>query len=265
MKANILDLNGKKGKEIVLPNCFSEKIREDLVAKVLEVKKVRQPYGPSPVAGKQNSASGNIQHTRSVWKTMQGKGISRVPRKTMSRRGTQFNWVGAEIPNARGGRRAHPPKVDSMINTKKINKKELSLAFRSALSATTNDKLVTERYERLNDKKISSLPLIVEQKILSLKTKELILSLKKILGSDLFEVALREKKIRSGKGKSRGRKYKSNAGLLFVIGEKEKLRTGLIEVKNTKNLNITDLARGGLGRLTVYTEDAIKEIGEKNK
>ena len=76
----------------------------------------------------------------------------------------------------------------------------------------------------------------------------------------MFEVALREKKIRSGKGKSRGRKYKSNAGLLFVIGEKEKLRTGLIEVKNTKNLNITDLARGGLGRLTVYTEDAIKEI-----
>jgi large subunit ribosomal protein L4e len=265
MKSKILDINGKEKGAIELPSFFSEKVREDIVAKVLEVEKVKQPYSPSPVAGKQKSASGNIQHTRSVWKTMQGKGISRVPRKIMSRRGSQFNWVGAEIPNARGGRRAHPPKVESMINTKKINKKELRAALISALSATGNEKLVSLRYERLNDKKLSGLPLIIEQKILSLKTKELIESLKKVLGNDLFEVSIKKKTIRAGIGKLRGRKYKKNAGLLLVVGEKENIKTNIIEVKKAKGLNVTDLANGGVGRLTMYTEQAIKELGEKIK
>jgi large subunit ribosomal protein L4e len=265
MKSKILDINGKEKGSIELPRFFSEFVREDIVAKVLEAKKMKQPYSPSPVAGKQNSASGNIQHTRNVWKTMQGKGISRVPRKIMSRRGSQFNWVGAEIPNARGGRRAHPPKIESMINTKKINKRELEMALKSALSATANEKIVSEKYERLNGKKLSGLPFVVEPKLLSLKIKELVLSLEKILGKELFEVALKKRKVRSGIGKLRGRKYKKNAGLLLVIGEKEKLKTNVIDVKMVKNLNVTDLAAGGLGRLTLYTEQAVKELGERIK
>ncbi|VVB83206.1 50S ribosomal protein L4 [uncultured archaeon] len=263
MKTKILDINGKEKGSIELPKFFSQAVREDIVAKVLEAVKVKQPYSPSPVAGKQNSASGNIQHTRNVWKTMQGKGISRVPRKIMSRRGSQFNWVGAEIPNARGGRRAHPPKVDSMINTKKINKREMEAALKSALSATANEKMVSAKYETLNGKKISELPIVLESKILSLKTKELISSLKKILGEDLFEIALKKKKVRSGKGKGRGRKYKRTAGILFVIGNSEKTKNGIVDVKNVKGLNVTDLAEGGVGRLTIYTEEAIKNLGER--
>lgn len=265
MKTNILDINGKKTKEITLPNFFSEKIREDIVAKVLEAQKIRHPYAPSPVGGKQHAASGKIQHVRHVWKTMQGKGISRVPRKIMSRRGSQFNWVGAEIPNAVGGRRAHPPKIVSMINTKKINKKEMEIALKSALSSTANEKAVAKKYKRLNDKKISGLPLVVESKILSLKTKELISSLKKILGEVLFEVSLKRRDIRSGVGKLRGRRHKKNAGLLLVIGNDEKLKTNIIDVQNAKGLNVTDLAEGGIGRITMYTEEAIKNLQEKIK
>ncbi len=265
MKSEILDINGKKTKEISLPEFFSAPVREDIIAKVLETKKTKQPYGPSPVAGKQNSASGNIQHTRNVWKTMQGKGISKVPRKIMSRRGSQFNWIGAEIPNARGGRRAHPPKVDSMINTSKINKKEMEMAIKSALSATANEKIVSKKYDRLNGKKITGLPLVIEQKIISLKTKDLLASMKKILGEDLFEVAVRKKKVRAGIGKLRGRRYKRNAGLLLVTGEKEKIKTNLVDVRNAKKLNVTDLANGGAGRLTMYTEEAINELKERLK
>ena len=44
-KANLLNIEGKKLKEIELPKCFDVKIREDIVAKVLETKKTRQPYG----------------------------------------------------------------------------------------------------------------------------------------------------------------------------------------------------------------------------
>ena len=146
-----------------------------------------------------------------------------------------------------------------------VNKKELKIALISAISATANEREVVNRYERLSNKKVGNLPLIVESKLTSLKAKELILSLKKILGEKLFELALKKKTVRAGKGKLRGRKYKSNAGLLFVIGEKEKLKTNAFEIKNVNNLGVTDLAKGGAGRLTLYTEQAIKELGEKLK
>jgi len=263
MKTHILDITGKKTKEITLPNCFSKEIREDIVAKVLETKKTKQPYSPSPVAGKQHSASGIVQHRRHVWKTHYGQGVSRIPRKIMSKKGSRFNWVGAEISSTVGGRRAHPPKTISMIQDKKINKKELKIALESAISATANIKKISERYERLKDAKIKEIPLVVETKLISLKTKAIISSIKKILGETLFELALKKKVIRSGKGKLRGRKYKTNAGLLLVTGKDEKLKTGSFDVINVKKLGVTDLASGGLGRLTLYTETAIKELANK--
>ena len=265
MKTKILDINGKEKASIDLPKCFSAEIRKDIVAKVLEAKKTMQPYAPSPVAGKQHSASGKIKHRRHVWKTHYGQGISRIPRMSVSRRGDRFNWIGAEISSTRGGRRAHPPKILSMINTKKINKKELKIALMSAISATANSKEIANRYATLKNKKISGVPFVVEEKLISLKTKELISSLKKILGKDLFELALQKKSVRAGKGKLRGRKYKSNVGLLLVTGEEEKLKTNAFEVVDVKSLGVTDLARGGVGRLTIYTEGAIKELGEKLK
>lgn len=265
MKAKILDINGKEKGKFDLPSCFSQEIRKDIIAKVLEVKKTKQPYAPSLVAGKQHSASGKLKHRRHVWKSQYGRGMSRVPRKVMTRRGSQFVFVGAEVSAMRGGRRAHPPKILSMINTKKINKKELKIALCSAISATANEKEVIEKYRRLKNKKIKELPLIVESKIISLKIKELISSLKKILGEQLFKLALQKKSVRSGKGKLRGRKYKKNAGLLVVVGKKEKLKTNAFDVIDIKSLGVSDLAKGGPGRLTLYTEEAIKELGEKLK
>ena len=265
MKANLLTIDGKEKSKIELPKCFSQKIRKDLVAKALETKKIKQPYSPSPVAGNQFSASGKLVHRRHVWKSQYGRGMSRIPRKQLSRKGTQFNWVGATSPNTRGGRRAHPPKIVSMINTRKINKKEMKLALISAISATADSTSLTNKYKRLKNKKIKNLPLIVEKKITDLKTKEFIESLKKILEEDLFELALQKKTIRSGKGKMRGRKYKKNAGLLLVIGGEEKIKIKLIDVVNVKKLGVNDLAKGEPGRLTIYTEGAIKDLGEKFK
>ena len=215
MKAKIFNINGKKTKEIELPGIFSQPVREDIVAKILESKKTRQPYAPSLVAGKQHAAS--------------------------------------------------PPKTIAMINISKINKKEMKIALASALSATTDRKIVASKYEKLTEKDIENLPLIVESKIVSLKTKEIISSLKKILGKKLFGIVSKKKKIRSGKGKLRGRKYKSNAGLLIVTGSNEKLKIKEIETKKVNNLSITDLAGGGLGRLTLYTENSIKEFAERLK
>jgi len=264
-KAKILTIDGKEKTKIDLPKCFSASVREDIIAKIIEVKKNKQPYGPSILAGNQYSASGKINHRRHVWKTSYGRGISRVPRKILSRKGSQFRWEGATIPSARGGRRAHPPKPISMINTLRINKKEMKIALISAISATANDRKLIQRYERLKDKKIEILPIITESKLTTLKTKDLIESLKKILGKDLFEVALKKKSVRAGVGKLRGRKYKSNAGMLLVVGNKEKIKASGFDSVRAENLSVTDLANGGTGRLTIYTEEAIKNLGEKLK
>jgi len=263
MKIKIYNSEGKHGKEIQLPEFFSANIREDIVAKVLESKKNTQPYGASSVAGRQHSAAGKVIHRRHVWRSGYGRGMSRIPRKIMTRRGSQTNWVGAEIPSVRGGRRAHPPKPISMINTKKINKKELKIALESALSATANKKYIESKYESLEDKNIGSLPLVVESKFHSLKAKELLSALKKMLGKEIFSISVKKKKIRGGKGSARGRKHKSNAGLLFVTGHKEKIKTNAFDNVEARNLGVLDLAKGGLGRITIYTEKAIEELEKK--
>ena len=265
MKTKIYTIDGTQGKEITLPNCFNEIVREDLIQKIIEAKKVWQPYAPSPVAGNQYSASGKLKHHRKVWKSQYGRGMSRIPRKQMSRRGSQFQWVGATVPTTRGGRRVHVPKVISMISLARINKKELKLALMSALSATVSAKWITKRYERLKDEKITTLPLIVESKLTELKSKEVLVGLKKILGEKLYDIAIQKKSIRKGIGKLRGRKYKSTAGMLLVIGNEEKLKITAFDVQKVNKLGINDLANGGVGRLTVYTEEAIKELGAKFK
>jgi large subunit ribosomal protein L4e len=261
MKAEVLDINGERVKEIDLPEFFSEKIREDIIYKVLEAKKIRQPYAPFYLAGNQASASGKIRHGRRKWKTAYGHGISRVPRKIMWRRGTQFYWIGATISGARKGRQAHPPKVLSMLNRNKVNKKEMKLALKTALSATASKERLEKKYSTLK-KFEKKLPIIVESKITSLKTKEFFGSLRKIL-DNAYVIAIQKKTVRAGKGKRRGRKYKMNAGLLLIVGKAEKIKVKGIEVANANNVGVNDLARGGLGRLVIYTENAIKELEKR--
>tara|TARA_Y100000034_G_scaffold136159_1_gene211161 strand:- start:1562 stop:2344 length:783 start_codon:yes stop_codon:yes gene_type:complete len=259
MKVQILDINGKKVKEITT-ELFEEPIREDIIFKVVEAEKLRQPYSPKYRSGMDISASGNVRHTRHAWKSDRGRGLSRIPRKKMWRRGTQFSWEGAIVPSTKGGRRAHPPKGN--VDLKKINKKELKKALLSALAYSSSEAEIKKKYSSLKDKKIEiQLPLIVEDKLLELKTKEFLSSLKKIL-KDLNNIAIQKKSVRAGKGKLRGRKYKKNAGLLLVIGKDEKKRMQGIDVIKADQLIVTDLAAGG-ARLTMFTEKAIKDLENK--
>jgi large subunit ribosomal protein L4e len=257
VKAKILDVKGKKKGEIDLPEMFSGKIREDIVVKLFESSKFIQPYSPDPKGGKKHSASGTISHKRHDWKGHYGRGIARVPRKTMWRRGTQFMWIGAEISSARGGRRAHPPK--GIGREKKINKKEVLIAMNSGFAATGKEKYVKDRYGRLKNIGFET-PVVIESKLDGVKTNEMLAMFKDIFGN-AYELVLKDKKVRSGKGKLRGRKYKSNAGLLLVKREDEGIKMKGIDVVNVNNVAIADLYP--LGRLTVYTEKAIKTLGGK--
>ena len=256
MKLHVLDTDGKKTKEITT-ELFEEPIREDLIFKVIEAEKTMQPYAPKQYAGMNSSASGKVQHKRHSWNTDRGKGMPRIPKKTMWRRGTQFSWIGAIIPSVRGGRRAHPPRVEMRI--KKINKKELKKVLLSTLSYVSNIEEVKKKYATLNNKKIDiKLPIVVDEKILKLKTKDFFISLSKILG-EFYSVSVQKKTVRPGKGKLRGRKYKQNAGALLVIGKDEIAKIQGIDVININELTIADLADGG-ARITMFTEKAIKDF-----
>jgi len=217
MKATLYSKDGTKKSQIDLPKLFEIRIREDIVAKYFEADKLIQPYSSFKEAGKRQSASGKISHKRHDWKGHYGRGISRVPRKTMWRRGTQFFWVGANAPGTVGGRRAHPPK--GIGKEKKINKKEVKLAMNSGFAATARPEYLAKRYASLD--KIENIPIIIDSP--PEKSKQLKAMLKSVL-KDNFHLTFKRKSVRAGKGKTRGRKYKSTAGVLMIISNDEKAK-----------------------------------------
>lgn len=259
MKTQLFSTEGKKLKDIELPKIFSSKIREDFLKRAYEAEKIWQPYSHNPMAGKRQSASGTISHKRHDWKGHYGKGMSRIPRKTMWRRGTQFYWVGAEISSARGGRRAHGPK--GSIPLKKINKKEYALALESAIASTANKEKILKRYSRIKEVK-NDLPIVIDSNFSELKTKNIDKSINSILG-DLKVISSKEKSIRAGKGKFRNRKYKKPARILIVTGNDEKLKARVLNQIKVMNLTVSDLYPAG--RVVIYTESAIKDLDKLKK
>jgi large subunit ribosomal protein L4e len=263
MKAKIKSIEGSNSGEIVLPEQFDEPVREDLIKRaVLAIQNNnRQPYGAKFGAGMRQH--GKLSRRRKAYKSSYGIGISRVPRKIMSRRGRRFNWVGAVAPGMVGGRRAHPPKAEKKWE-QKINKKERRKAIRSALSASVIKEMVEKRGHFVND-----YPLIVESKIEDVvKTKDAIAILIK-LGLEKELLRCSEKKIRAGKGKSRGRKYRKKKGPLMVVSKDCKLIKAAsnisgVDIVEVNYLNAELLAPGTApGRVTVYSDAAIKRIADE--
>ena len=163
MELKILSQTKTEVGKIKLPKQFDEEVRLDIIKKVfLAIQSTkRQPYGADPRAGKR--ASANLSRRRKRYRGSYGHGISRVPRKILSRSGTRFNWTGAIVPGTVGGRRAHPPKAEKIWD-KKINKKEKRKAIRSASAATLKKGLVAERGHKAPE----NYPFILEDKFESL-------------------------------------------------------------------------------------------------
>jgi len=247
MEAKVYDLNGNVVETIELPDAFTEEFRPDIIKRaVLAIQSHRrQPYGPNPLAG-----------TDYAWENWgPGYGYARVPRWKLGRRAVV-------VPQAVGGRKAHPPKVQKKW-AEKINKKEMKKALRSALAAVANEEIVRAR----NHVFVGELPKIVVDEFENLtKTKEVISVLKAIGVYSDVERAKETKRIRAGKGKMRGRRYKMKKSVLIVTGSKSlKAAKNLpgVDVVEARNLNVELLAPGGHpGRLTVFTKSAIGYLGE---
>lgn len=250
MKVNVYSIDGKVIEEIDLPPVFNEEYRPDLIKRaVISSQTARiQPWGTDPMAGKRTSAES--------WGS--GRGAAMVPR-------IKNGSKAAFIPMAIGGRRAHPPRPQKIYH-EKINIKERRFAIRSAIAATINSDLVKERGHKITN--ISQLPLVVNDEISSIKKTKETREIFKSLG--IFEDinrAKKGKKIRAGKGKLRGRKYKRTKGPLIVIAEDKGISLGArnhagVDVVTVNNLNAELLAPGTHpGRLTVFTKSAIEKLG----
>ncbi|MGV8151006.1 MAG: 50S ribosomal protein L4 [Candidatus Woesearchaeota archaeon] len=266
MKIPVIDKEKKEVKKKEMPKQFSEPIREDLIYKAVVTVQAnsRQPYGAYERAGMNVSAK--LSRRRKDWKGSYGHGMARTPRKSLSHRGTRFNWVGALAPNTRGGRRAHPPKAEREWG-KKLNIKERRKAICSALSATLMPEVVSARGHKLP----KDFPFILSNDVESInKTKDVMMLLKALgFKEDLDRTD--DKVKRAGKGKNRGRPYKIKKSVLFVVSKNCPLNKSAsnisgVDIVTPDHLNAELLAPGTKpGRLTLYTEGAVDTIAEMFK
>jgi large subunit ribosomal protein L4e len=264
MKLKILDNNAAEKGSKDLPAVFSEQIRPDIIKRAVEAiqANARQPYGADPMAGKRVSAQ--LSKRRRDYRGCYGHGISRVPRKIMSRNGTRMNWVAAFAPGTVGGRKAHPPKASKILG-KKINTKEKRKAIRSALAATLVKELVKTRGHEVPEK----YPFIITNDFENIsKTKDLNAAMSK-LGLDKELERSAEKTYRAGVARLRGRKYRKRKGPLFVVSKKCALQNAAgniagVDTALVNELNAEMLAPGCVpGRLTIFTEAALERLDKE--
>ncbi|MCK4327801.1 MAG: 50S ribosomal protein L4 [Candidatus Diapherotrites archaeon] len=260
MKAHIYSVDGKKGREIELPAVFGEEYRPEVIKRAVLSRQSRalQKKGSDVLAGFRTTAE--YIGRRSAFRSGINVARARLPRTKPG--GGGLGRV-ARVPHAVGGRRAHPPKVEKVI-VKRVNKKEMALAIRSAIAATASKGLI-EAHGHATDG-VAELPLVLGDALEGLgKTKDAISALEKVgLGKDLARG--KKKKVRSGKGTRRGKKYKTRKSVLVVVAKGGRALKNVpgVDVMTVKAINVELLAPGAqAGRLTVYTESAIKELGEK--
>ena len=264
----VYDIDVEMGKKVSLPESFNTTVRSDLVKLAVASARAnrRQAYGSNAHVGKRKPMSG-MKHSVEWWG--KGRGVSRIMRRTGQRRG-------AQNPHTLGGRRAHGPKVEKDWS-RKLNRNERRLARNSALAATTDLEMVSNRGHRFADE-ISTLPFILGDysengKKIDIEAFNLSGGTRKVsaifealgLGDDLRR-ASNGRKIRAGKATMRGRVHKTPKSVLLVVANKDGLAKAArnlpgVDVVAAKDLSAEHLAPGGdLGRLTVFTKAAVEAL-----
>jgi len=270
-EVHVYSLEGDVVKNVELPAVFRAPLRFDLIRRAVTAFQAnrRQTYGPNRKAGMRHSVR---------W-SGKGHGVSRVPRI----RGTM---IGAQAPGTVGGRKGHGPKPGADWS-KKINAKERVKARNAALSALRHTEIVARRGHRFDEAR--TLPIVVENtleelwqtleqdreerrekkdkgadRILAAKRSVEILTALGVLAD--VERAAAGTHIRAGRGKMRGRVYRTPRSILFVVTKAESLARVFrnlpgVEVVTPAALNAEVLAPGGdPGRLAVFTEDALEAL-----
>ena len=248
MNATVHDLDGGDAGSVELPAIFETAFRPDLIGRAVTVAQAnrKQAYGADEFAGMRTPAESFGS----------GRGLAHVPRSEN---------VARRVPHAVSGRRAHPPKAEK-DQTKDLNDKERRLAVRSAIAATTDVALVADRGHAFDED--LDLPLVVSDEFESLEKTQEALGVLEALGVDAdVERADEGRSVRSGRGTSRGRKYRQPKSLLVVTSEEpSRAARNLagVDVATAREVNAEDLAPGAHpGRLTLWTESAVAEVADR--
>jgi len=249
--AQVLDIEGKPTGEISLPTVFDTRLRLDIIQKASIAQQSHrfQPQGRNLMAGKRTTAEGFGV----------GRGISRVPR--IGGHGP-LSGTAAFAPGTVGGRMAFPPVTAKKI-AKQINRKERRLALRSAIAATASDEIVRQRGHKFDEQR--RLPLVVNDEVEKLSKSSQAKHFLSAVGvwDDVLRVR-RSKRIKSGR-------RVHAVGPLIVVGDDKTARKALrnfegVSVIRADELSVEMLAPGTHpGRLTIWSESAVKKIAEKGE
>ena len=249
--AQVLDIEGKPTGEISLPTVFETRLRLDIIQKASIAQQSHrfQPQGRNLMAGKRTTAEGFGV----------GRGISRVPR--IGGHGP-LSGTAAFAPGTVGGRMAFPPVTAKKI-AKQINRKERRLALRSAIAATASDEIVRQRGHKFDQER--RLPLVVNDEVEKLSKSSQAKHFLSAVG--VWDDVLR---VRKSKRIKSGRRVHA-VGPLIVVGDDKTARKALrnfegVSVIRADELSVEMLAPGTHpGRLTIWSESAVKKIAEKGE
>lgn len=248
--AKVLDLEGNPRGEIPLPMVFETRLRLDVIRKASLAQQSHrfQPQGRNPMAGKRTTAE-----SFGV-----GRGISRVPR--VGGHGP-LSGSAAFAPGTVGGRSAFPP-VTAKTLVKQINRNERRLALKSAIAATASEAVVRKRGHRFSAGK--QLPLVVSDEVEKLsKSSEARNFLVSVGVWDDIARVRKSKRIKAGR-------RVHAVGPLVVVGDDKTTRTALrnfegVNIVKADDLSVELLAPGTHpGRLTIWSESAVKKLAEKH-
>jgi len=149
---------------------------------------------------------------------------------------------------------------------RKVNKNQKRYAVTSALAASALPSLVMARGHRIEQ--VAEVPLVVADAAFAgiTKTKQAVKLLKDLHAYDDVSKVIDSKRIHSGRGKSRNRRYKARRGPLIVYHGDSALQRAFrnipgIEFGEVTRLNLLTLAPGGhVGRFIVWTQSAFEHL-----
>merc|ERR1719440_693267 len=150
---------------------------------------------------------------------------------------------------------------------RRVNVTQKRHAVVSALAASSLPPLVMARGHRIGE--VSELPLVVSDGAESVeKTKDALELLKNLGCEEELQKVMDSKKLRSGKGKMRNRRYTMRRGPLVVYNEDSGIVRAMrnipgVETASVDSLNLLTVAPGGnFGRFIIWTEGAFKKLNE---
>jgi len=249
MDIPVFDINGNKKGKIKIEHIISFPVRTDLIIRAVlsERSKERQPYGTNKLAGKRTSAHYHGRRQK-IRHSMMNREMARMARIHSTR---TLYFTARFVPQARKGRKAHPPKAEK-IWYEKINKKEWKKVLLSAIAASFDKKHVEKRGHVLDG--IKHFPLVLEDSIEKMKkTKDMLKTLHKLGLEKELKIAKKRKRL----------------GPLIVVMKdggivKAARNIAGVEIVSVKDMKVEDFAPGTHpGRIVVWSKSALEYIEKR--